>query len=46
MYIQDKNQFNNTKTQYRNEDMTNATTGATTSTITGQVVKAWEWMKI
>jgi len=39
MNIQDENQFNNIKIQYRNEDMRNVTR-ATTFTIPGKVVKA------
>ena len=39
MHIQDENQFNNIKTQYRNKDMRNVTR-ATTFTITRKVVKA------
>ena len=39
MNIQDENQFNNIKTQYRNKDMRNVTR-ATTFTITRKVVKA------
>jgi hypothetical protein len=37
--IQDENQFNNIKIQYRNEDMRNVTR-ATTFTIPGKGVKA------